>query len=149
MTPFNFQIKMSKSRVKLYIRITVCSISWKTFAWYTLNLIHWYILKSRKSPLILRSKSERSSVKLDVGIYWQLNILRTLCSTDIKLCTLVHPTEKMVPYNVQVQSQSQGSNWTLEDMLSAQYLENTLFDRHQTWYAGTSYEIDNPFLILM
>jgi hypothetical protein len=45
--------------------------------------IHWYVMNSRWLLLILRFKGQE--VKLDIGIYWLINILRTLCLTDFKL----------------------------------------------------------------
>jgi hypothetical protein len=55
-----------------------------------MNLVHWYTLKSTRPIIIFRSKHQWSRVKLDIGIYWPLSILRTRCLTDIKLGILIH-----------------------------------------------------------
>jgi hypothetical protein len=41
-------------------------------------------------------------VKLDLGIYWPLNILRSLCWMDIKLGKLVYPREEVAPFNLEI-----------------------------------------------
>jgi hypothetical protein len=58
---------------------TVCSISWKLFAWQTSNLVHWYILK-RLMLLILRSKGQGSN--------WTYKY--TDCSMSLRQFTLLY-----------------------------------------------------------
>jgi hypothetical protein len=84
-------IMRSISQRSNWIRTCTCtdwSISWEPFAWETLSLVQYYIFRSRWPLLILQSKCERPRIKQNIGIYCMLNILRTLCSTDINLGTM-------------------------------------------------------------
>lgn len=51
---------------------------------------------------------------------------------DIKLVIVIFHKKSMTPTDFEVISQTR-----LSKILSALYLENALFDWHQTWYTGT------------
>jgi hypothetical protein len=83
---------------------------------------------------------EGSTVKQDIGKYSTLNILRTVCFTDVKLSKLAC-CKKYMAFRLMINGLIGCKN-----ILSAQYLENALFDSHRTWYSSTSSERDDPIV---
>jgi hypothetical protein len=101
--------------------------------------------KDYTTPLNFLIRSQSSRVKLDIRIFWPLNISRTLCLAGIKLSTLVYPKDSMTLVIIRSKVEGKAGQTAHRNILTAQYLENPLLDRHQTWHTGSSFRFDEPY----